>query len=79
MLVKVTVGGKDAYMSRERYERTLDAIILSTPDKERARQMVALFMRNAVTVEVDEDFEKAILDAEAADDEKRVKEAIKNQ
>ena len=74
MLVKVTVGGKDAYMSRERYERTLDAIMFSTPDKKRAEQMLALFMQNAVAVTVDEEFERSILAAEAADDERRVRE-----
>ena len=48
MLVKVTVGGKDAYMSRERYERTLDAIMFSTPDKKRAEQMLA---QNSCSIE----------------------------
>ncbi|MBE6596660.1 MAG: hypothetical protein E7641_03220 [Ruminococcaceae bacterium] len=79
MLVKVTVGGKDAYMSRERYERTLDAIMFSTPDKKRAEQMLALFMQNAVAVTVDEEFERSILAAEAADDERRVREVEENK
>ena len=72
MLVKVTVAGKDAYMSKERFERTLDAIILSTSDRKRAEQMVALFMKNAVSVECDEAFERSILAAERDDDEIRV-------
>lgn len=78
MLVRVCVGGKEAFMSRERYERTIDAIILSTNDKKRAEQLLALFMKSAETVEVDKEFEKQILEAEAADDAKRVK-AIKEE